>query len=219
MQKIQKQIKVVEKIISGNNLLQLEIEKGFHFEHTFMSMPYNRIIYIESTKPVLLLHVGYSKMNDSNESYFNECFELLKSYEMEALLFLITTYRINPAACLQFLQRNTTAPMSKKWPHSILHTSYGCLLYAYQFEQLYSMITGCSHTQAVMIRRAWNKKVIHVRNTVSKLEIITGYSMGQFIQEHTWDENMFFYAPQYSGAFQLWRALQLSHLESKPVKD
>ena len=92
----------------------------------------------------------------------------------------------------------------------ILKPTYGYILYAHQFEQIYSKLPSNSNYDIVTLRKDWNKKKPEAIAFVKQIKISDGFSFYDLVLERTVEENHFVWNANFKGANLLWGYLNKS---------
>jgi len=138
---------------------------------------------------------------------FSQIVESQLPLSFEDALYLTTVFPILPDAVRpepQAVRPSQTLPPAIG---ELLQGSRGFLLYAHQLEQLYSMTTGASASEARSFRRDWNLKHPRSRSLASQVSLTQGYTLSELIAECTLERAGFVYSAQFRGAYRLYNHL------------
>jgi len=163
------------------------------------------IVYITTPVPKIILHKhSDSKSLLSNHISFHNYVDHLPKISYDGLLYAVTTFSHLKYSYITLL---TEQKEDEHILYDLTKSTYGWLVYATQFEQLCCMAMGCTREEAIQIRKNWNKKDRITRDKISQVKLIPEFTLGEFIERHALDDDLFFYTPNYSGTYKLWHEL------------
>ena len=160
---------------------------------------YNRVICLMSDGEIILDIISSNTMNNLEEDYFTHKLNHLPYFNYESLLFFTTI-------CFNTMNLNRAIDFDKKFNHTsyneFFKNTFGYIVYHYQLEHLYCMITGSNTDEAILFRKNWNKK--KNREDAKRLLINNSFSLYDLLFERCFDNNQFLYTPNFSAAYKLW---------------
>ncbi len=199
----QKIIKL-EKSNSETDALSNEVSVDFSYEF---------LISIDLPKPFVLLHSKGGESLSSRVSLLPPLKELLShlpELNFDSILFALTFYRTiskcNPIDLINNSKAFKTLPLLD----DILKPTYGYILYAHQFEQIYAKLPSSSDYDIVTLRKDWNKKKPEAIEYVKQIKISDGFSFYDLVLERTVEENHFVWNANFKGANLFWKYLNKS---------
>jgi len=174
------------------------------------------LIYLDLPKPKVLLRAKGGKTLATRVTKlpnFKEVLMQLPVVDYDSILFSLTLFGvvadIAPLQMIEEGDRFETIGLID----DILKPSLGYLLYAHQFEQIYSLIPNANQAEVVALRKDWNKKKSEAIKLVKEAEIIPGYSLYDLLKERTIEENHFVWNANFNGANHLWNYLNENNTE------
>lgn len=177
------------------------------------SFLYEFLISIDLPKPIVLLHSKGGESLSSRVSQLPPLKELLShlpELNYDSILFALTFYRTISKCNPIDIINNSKAFKTKPLLSDILKPTYGYILYAHQFEQIYSKLPSTSEIEAITLRKDWNKKKPEAIEYVKQIKISDGFSFYDLVLERTVDENYFVWNANFKGAYLLWKYLNKS---------
>lgn len=193
----QKLIKL-EKSNSEMDALSNEVNVEYSYEF---------LICIDLPKPIVLIRSKGGESLSSKVSQLpplNEMLSHLPELNFDSILFALTFYSTisnqNPIELISNSKRFKSIPTLE----DILKPTYGYILFAHQFEQIYSRIPSTSEYDIVTLRKDWNKKKLEAINIVKETKISVGLSFYDLVLERTIEENHFVWNANFKGANLLW---------------
>ena len=165
------------------------------------------LIYLDFPRPEILLRLRGGKTLSSRVAQFPHIKEVLlqlPELHFDSILFALTLYGTvsnqNPLEVL------TNSKIFKSIPliDDILQPTNGYILYAHQFEQIYSRIPSDSEIEIVTLRKDWNKKKPEAIELVKQTNITPEISFYDLLIERTIEENHFVWNANFKGAKLLW---------------
>jgi hypothetical protein len=188
----------LEKSNSETDALSNEVNVDFLYEF---------LISIDLPKPIVLLHSKGGESLYSRVSKFPPLKELLShlpELNFDSILFALTFYSAisnqNPIELINNSKRFKSIPALE----DILKPTYGYILFAHQFEQIYSRIPSTLEYDIVTLRKDWNKKKPEAIDVVKETKISDGVSFYDLVLERTVEENHFVWNANFNGANLLW---------------
>jgi hypothetical protein len=131
----------------------------------------------------------------------------LPELNFDSILFALTIYGTisyrNPIELISNSKRFKSIPDVD----DILKPTYGYILFAHQFEQIYSRIPSTSEYDIVTLRKDWNKKKPEAIDVVKETKISDGLSFYDLVLERTIEDNCFVWNANFKGAKLLWEYL------------
>jgi hypothetical protein len=168
------------------------------------------LMYLDFPRPKVLLRLRGGKTLSSRVAQFPHIKEVLlqlPELHFDAILFALTLYgTVSNHYPLEVLTNSKTF---KSIPliDDILQPTNGYILYAHQFEQIYSRIPSDSEIEIVTLRKDWNKKKPEAIELVKQTEITPEISFYDLLLERTIEENHFVWNANFKGAKMLWNNL------------
>lgn len=190
-----------EKVALQNVLSETEWE--YYKDYPIVSMVY---LQLDTIQPIILsTPASHPETGISDIPSFKEMLLGLPELNFSSILLLSTLYGRPSLAKMPFTEKfqGTPVPVVEE----ILADTMGYVVYAHQLEQLYCMVTGADTTSAIQFRKDWNKKIPKARLQAMEIEISSGYSLAQLMNERTMEESQFVYNANFSGAYTFWRYL------------
>lgn len=181
------------------NLFGEEYLQSFPDDHTL----YEFVIFIPGIRPIILLRIrGGEPLKQRAKSLpeFKEILMSMPEVNFDSILFILTVFRaLGKRSPLELINE------SKKFNpvpelDDLLENTFGYLLYAHQFEQVYSRIPSNTDDEVITVRKEWNKKKPDVLVTMKNTMIKPGLSLYDFICERTIEENHFVWNANFKGA-------------------
>ena len=192
--------------VEDHEMLEKLSKKGFK-ELNNIDVPYNYFIYIDNPTPIVLLHLmGSESLLERITKFpnFKDVLILLPELNYDSILFVLSNYMIvgevDPVGLIQKSKRFTCIPKYD----DLLSPTYGYLFYKYQLEQLIARMSDNSHFLSICFRIDWNKKKKSVMDEFSRMELLEGVNLIDFVKERTLEENNFLWNPNFRGAQNLW---------------
>jgi len=174
---------------------------------------YEFSISIDLPKPIFLLHSKGGESFSSRVSNLPPLKEVLSNLpelNFDSILFALTIYGTisnrNPIELISNSKRFKSIPDVD----DILKPTYGYILFAHQFEQIYSRIPSTSEYDIVTLRKDWNKKKPEAVDIVKETKISDGLSFYDLVLERTIEDNHFVWNANFKGAKLLWGYLNKS---------
>jgi hypothetical protein len=174
---------------------------------------YEFLISVDLPKPIIFIHSKGGESLSSRVSQLPPLKELLShlpELNYDSILFALTFYRTiskcNPIDLINNSKAFKTLPLLD----DILKPTYGYILYAHQFEQIYSKLPSTSEIEAITLRKDWNKKKPEAIEYVKQIKISDGFSFYDLVLERTVEENHFVWNANFKGADLLWKYLNKS---------
>jgi len=165
------------------------------------------LVYLDLPRPAVLLRLRGGKSFSSRIAKlpsFKEVLMQLPELNFDSILFALTLYGTasnqNPLDIINSSKDFKSIPLID----DILKPTNGFVLFAHQFEQIYSRIPCASETEVVTLRKDWNKKKPEAIELVKQTEIILGLSFYGLLLERTIEENHFVWNANFKGAKLLW---------------
>jgi len=209
---ILKELPLIQKYIDGSeskSVIDLSGSDSIDIKNND-SLKNEFLIYLNVAKPKILLRVRGSKsMASKFESLpdFKEVLRQLPELSFDSILFTLSLYGVisnkNPLDIIKQSKKFKSIPLIDE----ILKPTYGFVLYAHQFEQIYSRIPSSSDLEIITLRKDWNKKKPEAIEIVKQTEIIKGFSFYDLLMERTVEENHFVWNANFKGAKLLWEYL------------
>jgi hypothetical protein len=194
----------LEKTNSEVNASTDEVNDRFLYEFS---------ISIDLPKPIVLLYSKGGESLSKRASKLPPLKELLSHFpelNYDSILFALTFYSTisyrNPFDLINKSKTFKTLPVLD----DILKPTYGYILFAHQFEQIYSRIPSNSEYDIVTLRKDWNKKKPEAIEYVKQIKISDGFSFYDLVLERTVEENHFVWNANFKGANLLWGYLNKS---------
>lgn len=188
-----------------------EIDASSNDEYDDFS--YESLITIDLPKPIVLLHSKGGESLSSRVSQLPPLKELLSNLpelNYDSILFALTFYRTISKCNPIYLINNSKAFKTLPLLDDILKPTYGYILYAHQFEQIYSKLPSTSEIEAITLRKDWNKKKPEAIEIVKQIKISDGFSFYDLVLERTVEENHFVWNANFKGTNLLWKYLNKS---------
>ena len=174
---------------------------------------YEFLIILDLPKPIVLFHSKGEESLSSRVSQLPPLKELLShlpELNYDSILFALTYYstisNYNPIDLINNSKAFKTIPLLS----DILKPTYGYILYAHQFEQIYAKLPSTSDYDIVTLRKDWNKKKPEAIEIVKHSKISDGFSFYDLVLERTLEENHFVWNANFKGANLLWKYLNKS---------
>ena len=174
---------------------------------------YEFLISIDLPRPIVLLHSKGGESLSSRVSQLPPLKELLShlsELNYDSILFALTYYstisKCNPIDLINNSKAFKTIPLLD----DILKPTYGYILYAHQFELIYSKLPSNSDYDILTLRKDWNKKKPEAIEYVKQIKISDGFSFYDLVLERTVEENHFVWNANFKGANLLWKYLNKS---------
>ena len=168
------------------------------------------LIYLDLPRPAVLLRLRGGKSLSSRIAKLPSIKEVLMQLpelNFDSILFALTLYGTasnqNPLDIINSSQKFKSIPLID----DILKPTNGYVLFAHQFEQIYSRIPSASEIEIVTLRKDWNKKKPEAIELVKQTEITSGLSFYDLLIERTIEENHFVWNANFKGAKILWNNL------------
>ena len=139
------------------------------------------------------------------DSCFKKELKQINPLDYSLLLYLCTFYPLGFG--LEFLREKLTQNKNSSFLDTWLGTTWGLILYSFQLEHIYSMLTGSDAQKAVDFKKNWNKKIVTTRAKTNHLELYPGYSLAMMLHDLTLEENQFVFTPNLNGAYNLCKYL------------
>ena len=165
------------------------------------------LIYLDLPRPAVLLRLRGGKSLSSRIAKLPSIKEVLMQLpelNFDSILFALTLYGTasnqNPLDIINSSQKFKSIPLID----DILKPTNGYVLFAHQFEQIYSRIPSASEIEIVTLRKDWNKKKPEAIELVKQTEITSGLSFYDLLIERTIEENHFVWNANFKGAKLLW---------------
>jgi len=165
------------------------------------------LVYLDLPRPVVLLRLRGGKTLSSRIAKLPSFKEVLMQFpelNFDSILFALTLYGTafhqNPHDIINSSKDFKSIPLID----DILKPTNGYVLFAHQFEQIYSRIPSASETEVVTLRKDWNKKKPDAIELVKQTEITPGLSFYDLLLERTIEENHFVWNANFKGAKLLW---------------
>jgi hypothetical protein len=165
------------------------------------------LIYLDLPRPAVLLRLRGGKSLSSRIAKLppiKEVLMQLADLNFDSILFALTLYGTasnqNPLDIINSSQKFKSIPLID----DILKPTNGYILFAHQFEQIYSRIPSASEIEIVTLRKDWNKKKPEAIEIIKQTEIIPGLSFYDLLIERTIEENHFVWNANFKGAKLLW---------------
>ena len=171
-----KELSLSQKIIILEKS-KTEIDASSNDENADFS--YEFLISIDLPKPIVLLHSKGGESLLSRVSQLppiNELLSHLPQLNFDSILFALTFYRTTSNANPIDLINNSKAFKTIPLLNDILKPTYGYILFAHQFEQIYSKLPSISEYDIITLRKDWNKKKPEAFDIVKETKISDGLS-------------------------------------------
>ncbi len=168
------------------------------------------LIYLNLAKPIILLRIRGSKsmaLKYENLPDIKDVLMQLPELSFDSILFTLSLYGVvTDKNIFEFISQSKKI---KSIPliDDILKPTYGFVLFAHQFEQIYSRIPSSSDLEVITLRKDWNKKKPEAIEIVKQTEIMKGLSFYDLLMERTVEENHFVWNANFKGAKLLWEYL------------
>ena len=176
------------------------------------------LIYLDFAKPLVLLRTRGGKSLASKFENFPDIKEVLMQLPeitFDSLLFTLSHYGVitdkNPLELISQSKKFKTIPLID----DILKPTYGYVLFAHQFEQIYSRIPSASEIEIVTLRKDWNKKKPEAIEMVKQTAVMKGLSFYDLLLERTVEENHFVWNANFKGTKLLWEHLNKMEMKIK----
>jgi len=172
------------------------------FQQVFDS--YSFVYKIENEKMLAITFTADAEPICEGYSYaFAGLISKLKESSFNQCLLLSSLYYKQTSEQLCALLNKINHFVANSFWDEWLSNSFGILLYHHQLEQIYSMLTGASYTDAIDFRKQWNKKTIESREIASSIPVDKDKTLASFIESRTADYNSFTYSANFQGAYNL----------------
>ena len=165
------------------------------------------LVYLDLPVPVVLLRLrGGKSMQDRVTEFppFKEVLMQLPELNFDSILFALTLYGTdsnqNPIDIINTSKKFKSIPLID----DILKPTNGYVLFAHQFEQIYSRIPSASEIEIVTLRKDWNKKKPDAIEFAKQTEITPGLNFYDLLIERTIEENHFVWNANFKGVKLLW---------------
>jgi hypothetical protein len=156
--------------------------------------PYQKLLYLDKENPIPLIWISSTEQEKVNSKQtFIEILNTLPVIKCESLLFALTCYQqFNDQDFNQILNKSKEFLKVPPVLANLLSPSFGYLVYAHQLEQIYTMLTGASSTEAITFRKDWNIKRRTTREMVSNIIIDDKSNLMTLINNRALDQKHFF---------------------------
>lgn len=168
------------------------------------------LIYLDFQRPSILVRLKGGERLSSRVAQLPPIKEVLIQFpelNFDAILFTLTLYgTVSNSNPLEIISNSKTF---KSIPiiDDILKPTNGYILYAHQFEQIYSTIPSDSEIEIVTLRKEWNKKKPEAIDLAKQTKITPEISFYDLLIERTIEENHFVWNANFKGAKILWNNL------------
>ena len=180
------------------------------------------LIYLDFQRPSILVRSRGGNTLSARVAQLPPIKKVLLQFpelNFDAILFTLTLYgtvsNSNPLEIISNSKTFKSIPLID----DILKPTNGYILYAHQFEQIYSRIPSDSEIEIVTLRKDWNKKKPEAIELVKQTNITPEISFYDLLIERTIEENHFVWNANFKGAKNLWNNLiKNSKLKSEKIK-
>ena len=200
----------IKELLLSQKLIKLEktnSEVNASNDEVNVEFSYEFLISLDLLKPIVLLHTNGGELLSKRVSQLPPLKELLShlpELNYDSILFALTFYSTISSQNPIDLINNSKAIKTITLIDDILKPTYGYLLYAHQFEQIYSKLPSTSDYDIVTLRKDWNKKKPEAIEYVKQIKISDGLSFYDLVLERTVEENHFVWNANFKGANLLW---------------
>ncbi len=181
------------------------------------------LIYLDFQRPSILVRLKGGERLSSRVAQLPPIKKVLlqlPELNFDAILFTLTLYSTvsnrNPLEIISNSKTFKSIPLID----DILKPTNGYILYAHQFEQIYSRIPSDSEIEIVALRKDWNKKKPEAIELVKQTKITPEISFYDLLLDRTIEENHFVWNANFKGAKILWNNLiKNSKFKSEKIKN
>lgn len=173
-------------------------------------LPWHLVVHVPNEIPGVILHMAGDMEREEvfrRLPLFRHLVEAQLPLSFGDALYLTTVFPILPNAASPAYRPESPSKPLPPAIGALLQESRGFLLYAHQLEQLYSMTTGASASEARNFRRDWNLKHPRSRSLAAQVSLSKGYTLLDLIAECTLERAGFVYSAQFRGAYRLYNHL------------